>query len=91
MALAMSRSIQGSRRISTGSAGVAASWLVSFSVAARLPEISRPAGMPSPSNAASPSASAVSIARKETSSTATGQPRRSASIARATSRAPIRE
>ncbi len=90
MAVAASRSIQGARRISTGSVGSASRWLVSFSVAARLPEMSRAAGAPSPSKAASPSASAVSMARKEMSSIATGQPRRRASIARATSRAPIR-
>ena len=90
IAVAAARSIQGARRISTGADGIASRWLVSFNVAARLPEISKAAGASAPSNAARPSASAVSTASREMSSTAAGQPRRRASIARATSRAPIR-
>ena len=42
MAVAASRSIHGLRRISTGSVGSASRWLVSFKVAARLPEMSKP-------------------------------------------------
>jgi hypothetical protein len=77
--------------MSTGSVGSASRWLVSFSVAARLPEMSRLAGAaPAASNWASPSRSVVSTARKEMVSIATGQPRRRASIARATSRAPLK-
>ena len=90
MAVAASRSIQGARRISTGSVGSASRWLVSFSVAARLPEMSRLAARRRRRRRPAPRRRRSRWRGSETSSTATGQPRRSASIARATSRAPIR-
>ena len=82
-AVAVAKSSHGARATSTGASGIAASrWFASFSVAAR-PADSSTSAAPAGSNAASRVASAVSIARSASPSTATGQPRRIASIARA--------
>ncbi len=82
-AVAAAKSTQGARSTSTAASGSAASsWLVSFSVAARPAEI-RTGACPSGSKAAKRSGSAVSTASIGWPAIAIGQPRRSASIARA--------
>ena len=72
----------------TGPGVAAARWLVSFSVTARSPEISRSA-LPNSASAASRALSTASRSRAPSApSIRKGQPRRRASIARAARRAP---
>jgi hypothetical protein len=61
MPIASAKFTHGARSIKTGAVGTPSRWLVSFSVAARLPEIRRSAG-PTRSSSANASASAVSMA-----------------------------
>jgi hypothetical protein len=89
MPIASAKFTHGARSIKTGAVGTPSRWLVSFSVAARLPEIRRSAG-PTRSSSANASASAVSMASSPRPSRAIGQPRRSASIARATWRGSLK-
>ena len=86
-AVAIAKSIHGTRSTSTGASGAAASsWLASLSVAER-PAESKSGALASGSNAASRGGSAVSIGSSASvpsaPAIATGQPRRNASIASA--------